>query len=113
MSKQVKDGEQSRLEKMGENRIKSLTVEQLRQLARDNRLPTEGTRDEIALRLVALKRGGDKRYIHGKTLCRYCREIVDVRSMHVVDGTIVRHIRCRGRRRHRYQITEPASKPAA
>lgn len=88
-----------------------MTLEALLALAEIESLPAARfrTRTELLALLVDAKAGGTGgRYVHGHTRCEVCMARVDVTGTSRIDGGqfLVRSVRCRGDRRHTYQIAE-------
>ena len=71
-------------------RLGGMTKADLRRLAGGLDLPATGTRAQILKGLIALKRGGDRKHVDGKTLCPMCRRTATVRS--TAGG--IRYMRC-------------------
>lgn len=69
-----------------------MTKTSLVALAELLRLPTDGNKKDLLQRIRAKKLGGDKKHVHGKTLCPCCGHVVEV--THAEAGQY-RRVRCR------------------
>jgi len=71
-------------------------------------LPIGGVKSELFARLKAKKLGGDKRIVHGNTLCPYCQKPARVSASRTIkifpDGRILKQysMRCQGKHCHRW-----------
>jgi len=91
--------------------VKELRVASLRAISRAEGLPADGRKRDLAKRLIAKKRGGARGYIAGKTLCKHCGSMIEVKGTSTTQISrrkvaLTRFVRCTGKRRHSYQIVE-------
>jgi len=70
-----KGGELPLLADIDEGELAKMVKEDLASLCRANGLADDGTKGELVARLAAKRLGGDKRQIHGKTLCPACDRV--------------------------------------
>tara|TARA_Y100000310_G_scaffold334411_1_gene414126 strand:- start:468 stop:836 length:369 start_codon:yes stop_codon:yes gene_type:complete len=88
--------------------LKTLPKKALAAIALAEKIPADGTRQDILGRLQAAKAGGRRGYEPGLTLCKHCghqiRVTRTVRGEPGPDGRYIltRYLKCRGPRRHRY-----------
>jgi len=94
------------LAELSEKQVKDLRKWELLELAAAEGLETAGAKKALAKRLISKKRGGDKGYRHGHTLCKVCKAEVEVKSTRREGAFIIRQVRCKGKNIHRYPITE-------
>jgi hypothetical protein len=67
---------------LGDDEIRSLPHRELAALCRTLNQKADGGREELIKRLLAVKRGGDRHHVHGKTLCPLgCGSFARVRSV--------------------------------
>lgn len=91
-------------------RINQLGFNALRQLCKDEGLSTRGKKAELIQRLIVKKVDNTSRFVPGLTKCKFCPNPVHVlrTDRHKSGDAIIlnRTVRCKGRRRHTYQMTE-------
>jgi len=104
------------LEEIAAKDLPEMTVRQLQELARAEGVPADGNKAELVKRLAAHKQGRSDRHMHGQTICQIAGCGERMRVMHTErqdmgDGRVLitRQMRCMGRRRHTYPLTEIVS----
>jgi len=90
------------LAELTEKQVKDLRKWQLLELAEAAGIETAGTKTALIKRLIGKKRGGDKGWVNGHTLCKVCRAVLEAKSTRREGDFIVRQVRCTGRNLHRY-----------
>ena len=97
------------LAELSEKQVKDLKKWQLLELAEAEGIETAGTKTALIKRLIGKKRGGDKGYVPGHTLCRVCGVEMECKSSPTPkkgDLFRVRYMRCKGKNLHRYSLHE-------
>ena len=107
---EIKD-QQKTLTQIPLEKLTQMLVAELKDLCKSEGLPMKGKKADLLKVLKAKKLGGDSNYVPGQTLCRFCREPVDVtgtKRRDLEDGRflVIRQLRCRGKRSHRYPTKE-------
>ena len=83
-------------------RIERLTTLEARGVCVANRLPTDVDGPTMVRQIKAVKLGGDRQYVHGYTLCPFCRHLCRVEQTISRDPD-VRWMQCSGPRRCRFK----------
>ncbi|HIJ70670.1 MAG TPA: hypothetical protein HPP87_04815 [Planctomycetes bacterium] len=94
-----------------EQKLIKKTRDELVEQCRDEELPCEGTKKELARRIVVKKMGSAGHHEFGMTKCKVCGAPVKVkgtRTEDLGDGRLlfIRQVQCTGKHRHRYPLKE-------